>query len=123
MDERHAGSRVSAADLLAAQRVEATARVASLTGQFDGIVESSGSNASDDEHDPEGQTIAFERAQVHALLAQARHELEAVDRAEQRLRDGSYGICERCGREIAAPRLLARPVASTCIHCAVATGA
>ncbi|MGH3439967.1 MAG: TraR/DksA family transcriptional regulator [Sciscionella sp.] len=122
MDDRNVDPRAVASDLLAAERSKAMARVASLTGQFTGIVESSGSNASDDEHDPEGQTIAFERAQVDALLALARGELAALDRAEQRLRDGSYGRCERCGREIAAPRLLALPAASTCIHCAVAAG-
>ena len=31
---------------------------------------------------------------------------------------GAYGICERCGRDIPAERLLARPEARTCVACA-----
>ena len=69
----------------------------------------------DDEHDPEGATIAFERAQVDALMVQARHRLEEVDAAEDRLDGGSYGRCEACGEAVAPARLEARPTARTCI--------
>jgi DnaK suppressor protein len=34
-----------------------------------------------------------------------------------RIEDGSYGICEMCGEQIALARLKARPVASLCIDC------
>ena len=75
------------------------------------------SNA-DDEHDPEGATIAFERQQVAALLAQARQRLADVDDALARAATGDYGTCESCGRPIAPERLAARPAARTCIDCA-----
>lgn len=38
---------------------------------------------------------------------------EALDRIE----NGTYGICERCGKEISEKRLLARPVTTLCIDC------
>jgi RNA polymerase-binding transcription factor DksA len=81
------------------------------------VAASADSNA-DDEHDPEGSTIAFERSQVGALINQARRHLAELDAAEERLRAGSYGCCESCGRPIPAARLEARPVARTCVSCA-----
>ncbi len=75
----------------------------------------------DDEHDPEGATIAFERSQIEALLDQSRRHLSELDRALRRIQEGEYGICERCGHPIAPDRLTARPSASTCISCASAS--
>ena len=40
--------------------------------ELQGITESSGSAGTDDEHDPEGATVAFERQHVAALVARAR---------------------------------------------------
>lgn len=78
---------------------------------------SAGANA-DDEHDPEGATIAFERAQLSALLDRSRERLGEVDAALDRLDRGEYGTCRRCGRPIAPERLAARPFATTCVRCA-----
>jgi DnaK suppressor protein len=103
---------------LAAGRQETLERITAVSREFDGIVESSAGVATDDEHDPEGATIAFERAQLAALLDQARQHLAELDAAQDRLRQGRYGRCERCGRPIAAARLAARPAARTCITCA-----
>lgn len=107
-------------DLLAAARDDAAARAAALARDLADIVASARDTSTDDEHDPEGATIAFERAQVSALLDQARDDLADLDDALARLRDGRYGTCERCGGEIAAERLDARPAARTCIRCATA---
>jgi hypothetical protein len=46
-------------------------QTASLALQFDDIVAAAEVSNTDDEHDPEGTTIAFERAQVSALHTQA----------------------------------------------------
>ena len=93
-------------------------RIAGLAGQFTELVAASvGSNA-DDEHDPEGATIAFERSQLDSLVRQAREQLAEIDAAEDRLAQGRYGLCERCGLPIALGRLEARPTARTCIACA-----
>lgn len=112
------GPQATAGDLLASDRADTLARMASLSRDFDGIVDSAALVATDDEHDPEGATIAFERAQVSSLLEQARGHLADLDRALGRLSDGSYGRCESCGQPIAAERLAARPAAATCIRCA-----
>ena len=76
-----------------------------------------GSNL-DDEHDPEGSTIAFEREQLAALLAHAQAHLTEVDDALARLRDDRYGVCELCGNPVANARLAALPATRWCITCA-----
>lgn len=93
-------------------------RAASLASSFDGIVDATSDVATDDEHDPEGNTIAWERQQIAALLDEARTMLADLDAAEQRLDDGRYGTCGACGHEIAAERLDALPATLTCVECA-----
>lgn len=95
-------------------------RLAHLTDDFDEVVAASRDSNADDEHDPEGSTIAFERSQLGALAAQARHHLAEIDAALARVAAGTYGVCERCSRTISDERLRARPVARTCIGCASA---
>jgi DnaK suppressor protein len=108
----------SAYELLAAERADTLARLSGLEREFAGIVESSGSAGTDDEHDPEGATIAFERQHAAALISQAREHLAQIDAAMLRLAEDSYGRCENCGRPIGAERLAARPTTTTCINCA-----
>jgi DnaK suppressor protein len=105
-------------EVLTAEQAEVLARVGALSRSMEDIIGASESANADDEHDPEGSTVAFERAQVAALLAQARVHLTEVTGALRRLDAGRYGTCERCGATIAAERLQARPTARTCIHCA-----
>ena len=103
---------------LGAERAAALAQIEALTREFDAIVAASQSSNADDEHDPEGATIAFERQQVAALLEQARRRLADVDAAVTAVEAGTYGRCESCGKPIAPERLAARPTARTCIDCA-----
>jgi RNA polymerase-binding transcription factor DksA len=105
-------------EILDGERRATLARMQDMARDFEGIVTAATDANGDDEHDPEGSTVAFERAQVAALLAQARAHLDDLDRALTRLDTGLYSVCERCGDQIAAPRLLARPAARTCIDCA-----
>ncbi|REK70791.1 molecular chaperone DnaK [Aeromicrobium endophyticum] len=106
-----------ARDRLTDERERATLLLASLTRDFDGIVEASADSNADDEHDPEGSTIAFERSQVSTMVEQTRARLADVDDALERVEQGTYGLCERCGRPIPEGRLEARPVARTCVAC------
>jgi RNA polymerase-binding transcription factor DksA len=103
---------------LAAERVDALQRLAGLEREFAGIVEAAALAAADDEHDPEGATIAYERQYAAALLGQVREHLAQIDAALLRLAGGGYGICAVCGQPIGAARLAARPVATACITCA-----
>jgi DnaK suppressor protein len=103
---------------LEAERQRVHGRLAALTGDYASVVAASLDTNADDEHDPEGATIAFERSQIGALVAQARAHLAEVDLAVERLDDGTYGTCERCGDPIPAGRLEARPTARRCVACA-----
>ena len=104
---------------LLAERAAALAQSEARTAEFEGVVAASRSSTADDEHDPEGATIAFERQQVVALLAAARRRLADVEAALERRAAGGYGVCELCGRPIPADRLAARPSARTCVACAI----
>lgn len=54
------------------------------------------------------------------LDEQEKEELEAIDKALGRIELGTYGMCERCGREISVERLEAVPWTALCSTCASA---
>lgn len=99
-------------------RADLLAQAASLGAQFDEIVAAAESSNLDDEHDPEGATIGFERAQTASLLESVRARLSDVDAALARVSGGEYGTCVSCGQPIEPERLEARPTALTCVSCA-----
>lgn len=103
---------------LIADRADTLKLVASLSADWDDVVNASARSNVDDEHDPEGATIAFERARIEASLTRARARLADIDDALRRLADGTYGVCAECGGTIAVERLEARPFARTCFACA-----
>ena len=102
---------------LEAERRQTLARLASLRADFGGIVEASRDSNADDEHDPEGATIAFERSQVGSLVRQARDHSAELEAALRRWDDSTFGVCEGCGGRIPTARLQARPVARRCVGC------
>ena len=103
---------------LTAERELISHQVDALTEDFAAIVASTDLVSTDDEHDPDGATIAFERAMVAALLEQARRQRDELDAALARLADDSYGRCRSCGGDIAPARLEALPATTACITCA-----
>jgi DnaK suppressor protein len=105
-------------EVLLAERAGALRRVAALEREFTALAEAASAGGTDDEHDPEGATLAFERQHAAALLERARDQLAAIDAALERVREGRYGRCDRCGQPIGDDRLAARPAAVTCIRCA-----
>ena len=105
-------------ELLLAERARALRRAAALEREFAALAEAASEGGTDDEHDPEGATLAFERQHTAALLQRARDQLAAIDTALERVRDGRYGRCGRCGQPIGDDRLAARPTALTCVRCA-----
>ncbi len=46
-----------------------------------------------------------------------RKELEQMETAEGKLRQGTYGICDDCGEEISEERLAVLPFSSYCVEC------
>jgi RNA polymerase-binding transcription factor DksA len=107
-----------ARDALTAERDATRARLDALTGDLSAVVAAATGSNLDDEHDPEGSTIAFEREQLAALRDQARDHLDEIERALARLAAGQYGICQSCGGSIGDERLAARPSVRTCVSCA-----
>jgi DnaK suppressor protein len=103
---------------LEAEREQTLNRLASLTNDHAAMVAASRDTNADDEHDPEGATIAFERSQLGALVRQAQRHVGQIDAALQRLDAGTYETCDGCGGPIGDDRLEARPVARVCIDCA-----
>jgi RNA polymerase-binding protein DksA len=98
-------------------RRESVRRLAALRAQIADVVDARRDSNVDDEHDPEGATLAFDRAQVAALADAAAVQLAEIDSALERLEKGTYATCERCGRPIGVARLEARPAARLCLEC------
>lgn len=40
-----------------------------------------------------------------------------INKALEKIKDGSYGVCDSCGEAIGIERLKARPVTDLCINC------
>ncbi|GAB1689702.1 TraR/DksA family transcriptional regulator [Krasilnikovia sp. M28-CT-15] len=99
-------------------RASAEAEAATLAQDLEALFTASRDSNADDEHDPEGATIGFERAQLTALLTAARERIAEVDDALRRVDTATYGVCERCGQPIARERLAVRPFARYCMACA-----
>ena len=75
------------------------------------------SHASDN-HLAETATATLGREIDYTLGENSEEVLSQIDAALRRIDEGTYGVCERCGREIAPERLEAYPWASLCIDCA-----
>ena len=105
---------------LLSDRTETTRLRDGLAHDVANVMAASRDVATDDEHDPEGATIAYERERTSALVDRADAHLDDIRIALARLDEGTYARCERCGREISAERLEARPVARRCLSCASA---
>lgn len=70
-----------------------------------------------DEESGEGDTLAVERERDLTLSAQARASIEQIDAAVRKIHEGTYGLCESCGRAIPKERLRALPHAALCVKC------
>ena len=58
------------------------------------------------------------RRSIWSIEASCESEIRQIDSALHCLSDGQYGVCEACGREIAAERINALPSATNCGDCA-----
>jgi RNA polymerase-binding transcription factor DksA len=52
-----------------------------------------------------------------SLVAGAKAALHDVEEAMQRMADGGYGVCTRCGTDLAIERLEVLPQVSLCMPC------
>ena len=72
-------------------------------------------SAGDDQADTGTKT--FEREQEISLANSILERITQVERALERLDEGGYGWCERCGNPIPVERLAAFPSATLCVSC------
>ncbi|WP_035171802.1 TraR/DksA C4-type zinc finger protein [Caldanaerobius polysaccharolyticus] len=70
-----------------------------------------------DNHPADIGTETYEQEKNYALLAHENRILKEVNDALKRIEEGSYGICNHCGKPIEEERLKAIPYASLCIEC------
>jgi DnaK suppressor protein len=68
-----------------------------------------------DQHPADMGTETFELEKDMSIRNNVEAELADVERALRRVEDGTYGVCESCGRKIPALRLEAMPGARFCI--------
>ena len=66
----------------------------------------------------DGTTAAVERLNLVGTAWELEAMLRDVDRALEKIDEGTYGICDRCGKLISEARLDARPWSVLCIDCA-----
>ncbi|WIB63150.1 TraR/DksA C4-type zinc finger protein [Curtobacterium sp. MCBD17_040] len=104
-----------AREALLAERVRSRRLLGAVERSMDDVASARDGANSDDEHDPEGATLAWERGSLGAVRDDARRRLELVDAALRRLDDGSYGRCLVGGEPIPQARLAAVPWARTCV--------
>ena len=62
-------------------------------------------------------TVESDRSFELRIRGREQKLMSKIDEALARIEDGNYGICERCGEDIAIKRLEARPVAKYCFDC------
>lgn len=75
-----------------------------------------GDLASFDEEFADAGTATFERERDLSLSNNIRDLTGKIDKALERIDEGMYGLCERCGRPIEKARIKALPYATLCIR-------
>ncbi len=68
-----------------------------------------------DEEYADAGTATFEREKDLSLVNNLRDLMEKIDKALAKMDEGTYGLCDRCGRPIEKARLKALPYANLCI--------
>ncbi len=99
-------------DTLRKRREELAAELARLTRPPE-----TGTSVSFGKRIGDGTTEAVERISTTATARSLAGSLAAVDRALAKLADGSYGICDECGKPIPGERLDAMPATAHCVGC------
>ena len=81
------------------------------------ISDETGEDAVYDNHLADTATETYDRELDYTLGENAEHVLGEIDSALERIEQGTYGTCTRCGKPIAPERLEARPWATLDIDC------
>ncbi len=103
--------------LLLAEREELQRQAAEIEESSFGSGQSdlSGDLSSYDEESADAGTATFEREKDLSLTNNIRDLTEKIDHAMELIEQGTYGLCERCGKPIEKARIKALPYATLCI--------
>jgi RNA polymerase-binding protein DksA len=101
---------------LGSEREELAAQLSTIEDQAFAATQSdmSGDVGVDDESADAG-TATFEREKELSIEQNVRDLIQKIDRALKRIEDGTYGVCEVCGKPIEKARIKALPYVDLCI--------
>jgi RNA polymerase-binding transcription factor len=99
------------------ERARARAAIENLHADHPGSIEDESGDASVDTHLGDVATVTFDRELDYTLEDSEEAKLAAIDRALERIEQGTFGTCQNCGQQIAVERLEALPYAELCIEC------
>lgn len=68
-----------------------------------------------DEEYADAGTATFEREKDLSLVNNIRDLTERIDKALVKIEEGTYGLCDRCGKPIEKARIKALPYANLCL--------
>ena len=96
-----------------------------LEGRLQNLLEEAGKTCSDMRQDQEGDfpdptdraSLESDRNFLLRIKDRERKLIMKVKEALDRVDNGSFGVCESCGKPISEKRLMARPVTTLCIEC------
>jgi RNA polymerase-binding protein DksA len=104
--------------LLEEERGRVKAAIDNIHAEHPGSMsDESGEDAVYDNHLADTATETYDRELDYTLEENSEHVLSEIEAALKRIKDGTYGQCTNCGRQIPEERLEARPYATLCIDC------
>ncbi len=102
---------------LAGERARLAREIETLEAELAQSLEDASEESPYDQHMAETVAATLDREIVLTLEGNAQAAIAHIDRALQKLEDGSYGTCDQCGLAISEDRLRAAPFANLCIEC------
>jgi len=104
-------------DMLLEEQDRVTATISRLHESNSVSLEDETEEETYDNHLADSATATLNREIDYTLEENAEHVLTAINEALQRIDQGTFGACGRCGKPIAEERLEAIPYANRCIDC------
>jgi len=94
-------------------------RLGELLNEADQAVKDISESNAENSSDPTDQAVQeLDRNRLLRFKDRERKLIRKIEKALNRIEEGSYGGCEVCGAQISESRLKARPMTTLCIDCA-----
>jgi len=104
-------------ELLQQQRQRVVEAIDYLHAENPGSMKDETEESTMDNHLADLATVTLDREIDYTLEENSEHLLKEIDKALEKIEQGTFGFCETCGQPIAEERLLAIPYATQCIDC------